>query len=161
MKKWLICSNEVIVHQIKNDQKSGHSQFTQTKRKMGKVLNCLRTMLNCLLYRRRGQTVPKFCIRRLWMIHQIRSQFEFIMYVDMPTRSSHSQFTQTKQKMEKVLIQSPGQKFQLKGAGFDCQQEILDKKSGLKIDGCMHPLPKIDGCSCTRRTRTHKGPVRC
>ena len=30
--------------------------------------------------------------------------------------------------------------------------------SGLKIDGCMHWL-RIDGCSCTPRTRTNKDPV--
>ena len=34
----------------------------------------------------------------------------------------------------------------------------LNVVSGLKIDGCMHPLPQIDGCSCTRRTRTNKAP---
>ena len=38
------------------------------------------------------------------------------------------------------------------------RQKSLIVVSGLKIDGCMHPLPKIDGCSCTRRTRTNKGP---
>ena len=77
---------------------------------------------------------------------------------------------------------------QLTGARFGCYQEKFDKKaisglvisieecriwplagkirqnslnvvSGLKIDGCMHPLPQIDGCSCTLRTRTNQGPV--
>ena len=28
----------------------------------------------------------------------------------------------------------------------------------LKIDGCMHPLLKIDGCSCTLCTRYYEGP---
>ena len=36
---------------------------------------------------------------------------------------------------------------------------MVKEVSGLKIDECMHPLPKIDGCSCTRRTRTIKGPA--
>ena len=26
-------------------------------------------------------------------------------------------------------------------------------------DGCMHPLLKIDGCNCTRCTRTDDDPV--
>ena len=39
------------------------------------------------------------------------------------------------------------------------RQKSLMEVSGLKIDGCMHPLPKIDGCSCTRRTRTNQVPV--
>ena len=39
------------------------------------------------------------------------------------------------------------------------QTKSLNEVSGLKIDGCMHPLPQIDGCSCTRRTRTNKGPA--
>ena len=38
------------------------------------------------------------------------------------------------------------------------QKKSLKKVSGLKIDGCMHPLPKIDGCSCTGRTRTNEDP---
>ena len=38
------------------------------------------------------------------------------------------------------------------------KQNSLNVVSGLKMDGCMHPLPQIDGCSCTRRTRTNKGP---
>ena len=38
-------------------------------------------------------------------------------------------------------------------------QKSLNVGSGLKIDGCMHPLPQIDGCSCTLRTRTNKGPA--
>ena len=38
------------------------------------------------------------------------------------------------------------------------RQNSLNVVSGLKIDGCMHPLPQIDGCSCTCRTRTNKGP---
>ena len=50
------------------------------------------------------------------------------------------------------------------GCKLDHLQEKLDKKgqkkvkevSGLKNDGCMHPLPKIDGCSCTR---SNEGPV--
>ena len=29
----------------------------------------------------------------------------------------------------------------------------------LKIDGCMHPLLKIDGCSFTLCTRYYEGPV--
>ena len=29
----------------------------------------------------------------------------------------------------------------------------------LKIDGCMHPLLKIDGCSCTLCTRSNQGPA--
>ena len=40
-------------------------------------------------------------------------------------------------------------------------QKSLNAVSGLKIDGCMHPLPQIDVCSCTRRTHdTNKGPVK-
>ena len=31
--------------------------------------------------------------------------------------------------------------------------------SDLKIYGCMHPWPKIDRCSCIRRTHTNKGPA--
>ena len=46
---------------------------------------------------------------------------------------------------------------------FDHLQENMDKKtvkevSGLKIDGCMHPLPKIDRCSCTSHTCSNKDP---
>ena len=37
------------------------------------------------------------------------------------------------------------------------QTKSLNKVSGLKIDGCMHPLPQIDSCSCTHRTCTNKG----
>ena len=29
----------------------------------------------------------------------------------------------------------------------------------LKIEGCMHPLPKIDGGSCTCCTHSNKDPV--
>ena len=29
------------------------------------------------------------------------------------------------------------------------RQKSVKEVSGLKIDGCMHQLPKIDGCSCT------------
>ena len=36
-------------------------------------------------------------------------------------------------------------------------QKSLNVVSGLKIDGCMHLLPQIDGCSCTLRTRTNQG----
>ena len=39
------------------------------------------------------------------------------------------------------------------------RQKSPEEVLGLKIDGCMHPLPRIDGCSCTRRTRTNQGPV--
>ena len=39
------------------------------------------------------------------------------------------------------------------------QTKSLNEVLGLKIDGCMHPLPQIDGCSCTLRTRTNQGPV--
>ena len=39
------------------------------------------------------------------------------------------------------------------------RQNSLNVESVLKIDRCMCPLPQIDGCSCTRRTRTNKGPV--
>ena len=28
-----------------------------------------------------------------------------------------------------------------------------------KTDGCMHPLSKSDGCSCTRCTRSYEGPA--
>ena len=35
---------------------------------------------------------------------------------------------------------------------------ILQLKQ-LKIDGCMHPLFKIDQCSCTLCTRYYEGPV--
>ena len=38
-------------------------------------------------------------------------------------------------------------------------QKSLNVVSGLKIDGCMHPLPQIDGCSCTLRTCTNQGPA--
>ena len=49
------------------------------------------------------------------------------------------------------------------GAGFGHQQGKVDKEivkevAALKIDGCMDPLPKIEGCSCTRRTHSNKGP---
>ena len=37
-------------------------------------------------------------------------------------------------------------------------QKSLNAVLGLKIDGSMHPLPQIDGCSCTLRTRTNQGP---
>ena len=39
------------------------------------------------------------------------------------------------------------------------RQKSVKEVSGLKIDGCMHQLPKIDGCSCTRRTRSNEGPA--
>ena len=35
------------------------------------------------------------------------------------------------------------------------QKEI----TGLKIDGCMHLLVKINGCSCTHRTKTNQAPI--
>ena len=38
-------------------------------------------------------------------------------------------------------------------------QKSLKEVTGLKIDGCMHPLPKINGCSYTHRTRSNKVPV--
>ena len=37
------------------------------------------------------------------------------------------------------------------------RQKSMTVVSGMKIDGCMHPLPQIEGCSCTR---TNKGPAR-
>ena len=43
--------------------------------------------------------------------------------------------------------------------GGKIRQKSLNIVSGLKIDGCMHPLPQIDGCSCTLRTHTNQGPV--
>ena len=36
------------------------------------------------------------------------------------------------------------------------QTKMSERSIYLKIDGCMHPLPKIDGCSCTRRTRSNE-----
>ena len=38
------------------------------------------------------------------------------------------------------------------------QTKMSERSIYLKIDGCMHPLPKIDGCSCTRRTRSNQSP---
>ena len=39
------------------------------------------------------------------------------------------------------------------------QKKCILKLKWLKIDGCMHPLLKIDGCSCTLCTRYYEGPV--
>ena len=36
----------------------------------------------------------------------------------------------------------------------------MKELAALKIDGCMHPLPQIGGCSCTRRTRSNTDPVK-
>ena len=38
------------------------------------------------------------------------------------------------------------------------RQKNLKEVSGLKIDGCSHLLPKIDGCSCNRQTSSNQGP---
>ena len=35
----------------------------------------------------------------------------------------------------------------------------MKEVSGLKIDGCMHRLAKINGCSCTGRTCSNQDPV--
>ena len=35
----------------------------------------------------------------------------------------------------------------------------MKEVAALKIDGCMHLLPKIEGCSCNRRIRSNKGPA--
>ena len=37
------------------------------------------------------------------------------------------------------------------------QKKCILKLKWLKIDGCMHPLLKIDGCSCTLCTRYYEG----
>ena len=39
------------------------------------------------------------------------------------------------------------------------QKKCILKLKWLKIDGCMHPLLKIDGCNCTLCTRYYKGPA--
>ena len=39
------------------------------------------------------------------------------------------------------------------------RQKSLNVESGLKINGCIHPLPQIDRFSWTRRTCTNWGPV--
>ena len=39
------------------------------------------------------------------------------------------------------------------------QKKCIVRLKWLKIDGCMHPLLKIDGCSCTLCTRYYEGPV--
>ena len=36
------------------------------------------------------------------------------------------------------------------------RQKIVREVAALKNDGCIHPLPKTEGCSCTRRTRSNK-----
>ena len=38
------------------------------------------------------------------------------------------------------------------------QTKMSERSIYLKIDRFMHPFPKIDGCSCTRRTRSNQGP---
>ena len=49
-----------------------------------------------------------------------------------------------------------------------CRIDYLKKNSdknivievlGLEIDGHMHPLQKIDDCSCIRHIHSNKGPV--
>ena len=37
------------------------------------------------------------------------------------------------------------------------QTKMSERSIYLKIDGCMHPLPKIDGCSSARRTHSNQG----
>ena len=39
------------------------------------------------------------------------------------------------------------------------KQKIVKEVPALKIDGCMHPLPNIEGCSSTRRICPNKGTV--
>ena len=39
------------------------------------------------------------------------------------------------------------------------KQKIRIEVAALKIDGCMHPFPKIEGCSCTHRICSNKDPV--
>ena len=39
------------------------------------------------------------------------------------------------------------------------EKKYTSRLKWLKIDGCMHPLLKIDWCSCTLCTRYFKGPV--
>ena len=49
------------------------------------------------------------------------------------------------------------QKVSLRHApGFAGYVKIVKEVAALKIDGCMHPLTKIEGCSCTR---SNKGPA--
>ena len=36
------------------------------------------------------------------------------------------------------------------------RKKSLNVVLGLKIDGCMHPWPQIDRCSCAPRTRTNQ-----
>ena len=40
------------------------------------------------------------------------------------------------------------------------QKKCFLRLKWLKIDGCMHPLLKIDGCSCTLCNRYYEGPDR-
>ena len=40
------------------------------------------------------------------------------------------------------------------------QRKCVLKVKWLKIDGCMHPLLKIEGCSCTLCTRYYEGPAK-
>ena len=44
----------------------------------------------------------------------------------------------------------------------ESRQKIVEEVAALKNDECMHPLTKIEGCTCplrTLRTRTNKGPA--
>ena len=36
---------------------------------------------------------------------------------------------------------------------------LLASLATLKIENCMHPLPEIERCICTRPTCSNKGPV--